>query len=263
MFTAMLEIIRTTKKKDVVTSVLHIFFNLSVAALSLGLILLFPDTPWPAIALVAVSKWRVFAVKPRFWIPNLLSNLTDFVLCAGLVVLTWQADGLLWLQIILTVLYAAWLIILKPMTKTIPVLLQAALSQFIGIVALFSVAEYIPLPVVIILAFGIGFAAARHVLMLHEEKQFTLLALVWGVLICEIVFVAYHWVIVYGAGAIRIPEIAIVLAVLGFIAERYYTSFRNNKGQFKQDDVVVPTLFAAALLLILLIFFSGVFVFIG
>jgi len=169
----------------------------------------------------------------------------------------------LWLQIVLTVLYAAWLIILKPMTKTVPSLLQAGLSQFIGIVALFSVAEYVTLPGVVALAFGIGFAGARHTLMMHEEKQFTLLALVWGMLVCQLVFVAYHWVVIYGIGAIKIPEIAIVISVLGFLAERYYTSFRRNDGRIKQDDVVVPTLFAAALLLILLIFFSGVFTFLG
>jgi len=255
----MSEIIRTANKKDVVTSVLHIVFNLSVAALSLVLLLLFPDTPWPAIALVVVSKWRIFAVKPRFWVPNLLSNLTDFVLCTGLVTLMWLAVGVLPLQIALTVLYGAWLIFLKPMTKPLPVLLQASLSQFIGFVALFSVAGYLPLPILVILAFTIGFAVARHILMLHEEKQYTLLALIWGVLVCQISFVAYHWIVAYTYGPVGIPQIAIIITILGFLAERYYTSFRKNDGQVKQDDVVVPTLFGITLLLVLLIFFSHLF----
>ncbi|GHU07842.1 hypothetical protein FACS189431_3060 [Alphaproteobacteria bacterium] len=260
MVREMAEIIRSVKKKDVVTSVLHIVFNLAVAGLSLGLLLLFPDTPWAAIALVVVSKWRVFAVKPRFWVPNILSNLVDFVFCAGLVVLIWQASELLWLQIALTAVYAAWLILLKPLTKTLPVLLQAGLSQFIGLVALFSVAEYLTLPVTVALAFGIGFAVARHTLMLHEEKQYTLLALGWGAIVAELSFVAYHWLITYNIGpVVKVPEIAIIVTLLGFLVERYYTSFRRNDGQIKQSDVLMPTLFGAALLAILLIFFSGLF----
>lgn len=255
----MSEIIRTVKKKDVVTGVLHILFNLAVAGLSMALLLLFPGTPWPALGLVLISKWRVFAVKPRFWIPNILSNLTDLVFCAGLVILTWHSGDFLWLQIILTALYAAWLIILKPQTKPTAGLLQASLSQFIGITALFSVSEYLSLPITMFLAFGIGFAAARHVLVQHEEKQFTLLAIVWGVLTSEMSFVAYHWTITYGIGPVQIPEIAVISVVLAFIAERYYTSFRRNGGQIKQDDVVLPTLFAAAFMTILLIFFSGLF----
>ena len=255
----MSEIVRTVKKKDVITSALHIVFNLAVAGASLGLLLLFPDTPWPAIALVVVSKWRIFAVKPRFWVPNLLSNLTDFILCASLVILTWQAGGILWFQIVLTALYAIWLIFLKPLTKPVPGLIQAGLSQFIGLTALFSVSEYLPLPVLLVIAFGIGFAVARHILMLHEEKQYTLMALVWGVLVCEMSFIAYHWLIVYQIGVVAIPEIAVIMAIFALLAERYYTSFRKNDEQIKQSDVAVPTLFGVALLAVLLIFFSGLF----
>jgi hypothetical protein len=96
-------------------------------------------------------------------------------------------------------------------------------------------------------------------LTLHEEKQYTLLALSWGMLVAGLSFVAYHWVITYNVGPVKIPEIAIILTVLAFIAERYYTSFRRNDGQIKQEEVVLPTLFGAVLIIILLIFFSGLF----
>src|SRR5262245_14912337 len=156
----MSEIIRTTKKKDIFTSLLHILFNLLMAGGSLAFVLLFPDTPWAAIGLVLVSKFRVFAVKPRFWIPNILSNLTDFIFCAGIVLLIWGvgvnggSDAIIY-QLVLTALYAAWLIFLKPLTKQVPVLIQAGLSQFVGLVALFSVADYISVPIVTLLCFGI------------------------------------------------------------------------------------------------------------
>jgi hypothetical protein len=257
----MAEIIRTVKKKDILTSILHIGFNLVVAGGSLGLLLLFPDTPWAAIALVVVSKWRTFAVKPRFWVPNLLSNMTDFVLCAGLVILIWQA-GLahdLWLQLSLSVIYAVWLIFVKPMSKPAPVLIQAALSQFIGLLAVFTLTDTLPVPVVVLLTFIIGFAAARHVLMLHKENQHTLLALTWGVILAELCFVTFHWAVVYQIGSVKIPEIAVIAMILGYVVERFYNSFRVNDGVIKFNDVIWSTLFGVIFLLVVLIFFSGLF----
>ncbi|MDR3125666.1 MAG: hypothetical protein LBU20_01150 [Candidatus Nomurabacteria bacterium] len=259
----MSEIIRTIKKKDIVTSLLHILFNLLMAGGSLGLVLLFPDSPWAAIGLVIVSKFRVFAVKPRFWAPNILSNLTDFIFCAGIVLLVWGAElgsgsEVLIYQLVLTVLYALWLIFLKPLTKPAPVVLQAGLSQFVGLVALFSVADYLSAPLVTLFSFGIGFAAARHVLMLHKERQYTLLALVWGLVLAELGFLGYHWSLTYNfGGLIHIPEVAVVAMILAFVTEKFYNSYRANEGRIKQDDVLLPTFFGAVALLLILVFFSG------
>jgi hypothetical protein len=259
----MSEIIRSVQKKDVVTSLLHITFNLVVAFGSLGLVLMFPATPWPAIALVVVSKYRIFAVKPRFWIPNLLSNLTDFIFCAGIVILTWGAgqtgveNWALVYQLILTTIYAAWLIILKPLTKPAPVLSQAGISQFVGLMALFSVADYIAAPLVVLICFCIGFSVARHVLMLHKEPQYTIIALMWAMLVSELSFISYHWTIIYGFGLVKVPEIAVIVTILAFVIERFYSSFRRNDGRIKQSEVTLPTLFGTIFLLALLIFFSG------
>lgn len=259
----MSEIIRTTKKKDIFTSLLHILFNLLMAGGSLALILLFPDYPWAAIGLVLVSKFRVFAVKPRFWVPNILSNLTDFIFCCGIVLLIWCAgiaggSGALIYQLILTVLYAAWLIFLKPLTKSVPVIIQAGLSQFVGLVALFSVADYLPVPIITLACFGIGFAAARHILMLHKERQYTLLALVWAFILAQLGFLGYHWSLTYNFGEfVHIPIIAVIVSILAFVTERFYDSYRKNEGQIKQDDVLLPALFGAIALLVILVFFSG------
>jgi hypothetical protein len=259
----MSEIIRTTKKKDVITSLLHILFNLLMAGGSLLFVLLFPDSPWAAIGLVLVSKFRVFAVKPRFWLPNILSNLTDFIFCAGIVLLIWGAglssdSNAFIYQLVLTAVYAAWLIFLKPLTKPVPVILQAGLSQFVGMVALFSVADYLSVPLVVVMCFGIGFAAARHVLMLHKERQYTLLAMVWGFALAELGFLGYHWSLTYNFGSlIHIPEVAVIAAILAFVVEKFYSSYRSNDGRIKQDDVLLPTFFGAIAMLVILVFFSG------
>ena len=274
------EIIRTVKKRDIISSVLYIFYNLAIPVLTL-LILHLPTPPEPsepflilALAVVVLSKWRIFAVKVRFWIPNLLSALVDFIFSAGMVVLLWQAvnEGVIWLQVVLVLLYAAWLIVLKPMTKELPVLLQAGISQFIGITALFvlvahlsSITSFQPFSAAFAMflavfgSFVIAFAAARHILMLNEEPQHSVLAATYGLVASELAFMAYHWSIIYGFSALQIPEIAIILTIFGVIIERIYTSFRSNKGQVKSSDVLAVILFGAALLVVLLIFFSGLF----
>jgi len=263
----MSEIIRKTRKKDVFTSLLHVLFNLLMAGGSLALVLLFPDSPWAAIGLVVVSKFRVFAVKPRFWLPNILSNLTDFIFCGGIVLLIWVAgieggSSALIYQIILTFIYAAWLIFLKPLTKSLPVIIQAGLSQFVGLIALFSVSDYLPVPLIVLICFGIGFAAARHVLMLHKERQYTLLALVWAFILAQLGFLGYHWSLTYNFGSLtHIPEVAVIASIIAFVTERFYSSYRENDGQIKQEDVLLPTLFGIVALIIILVFFSGLIIF--
>lgn len=249
--------------KNRLANALHIVFNVVVAAGAWGLIWLFPDTPWPAIALVALSKYRVFMVKPRYWLPNVLSGLVDFVFGLGIVLLIWVAHG--WgmgyesiiYQAVLAVIYAAWLLWLKPNNKEWAVLLQAGLSQFVGLVALFTIANYLWAPLVVLLAFGIGFASSRHMLMTHKEPQHDLLSLAWGLVVAELAFLGYHWGITYSLGVVQLPEIAIIIAVVSFITERFYRSARRNDGRIKQEEVLLPALFGIIFIIIILVFFSG------
>jgi hypothetical protein len=257
-----MSIFGSVKKKDLITGILHTTFNLTVVALSLTMLLLFPDTPWAAIGVVLLSKWRTFAVRPRFWAPNVLANLTDFIFCTGLVILMWQAGiaDMLWLQIVYCVIYAAWLIVLKPMSKPLPVLLQAGISQFVALTALFAVADYLTLPVVVAGCFAIGFAISRHVLLLHKEQQYTLFSLIWGLVLAELGFVAYHWSVTYAiADVVQIPQMALIATALALAVERFYDSFRRHAGQIKFYDVIWSTLFATLFIAVTLLFFGGLF----
>jgi len=247
------------KRRSFLAGIFHVVFNIGVAAASLILLLLFPDAPWAAFLVVIASKFRIFAVKPRFWKANILASLTDLIFCLGIVVLTWLAGeaGALWLQITLTAIYIAWLIIIKPMTKQMAVVFQAAASQFIGITAVFAVANYLTLPVTVLLCFGIGFSVARHILISHQENQLTLMSLIWGLVVAELGFLAYHWSIVYEFfGAIKISQFALLILILGFIVERFYHSAHKNEGKIKAAEVLWPTVFGFVLIMVLLIFFG-------
>ncbi len=252
-----MELIKSVKKRGIVSRTLHVLFNALFVAALLGLILGFPDTPWAALALVLVSKWRIFAVRPRFWFANLLSNMTDLLLGLGIVLLMWECDGALAIQCVLAALYAVWLIFVKPMHKRLWVLIQAFTSQFVALAALFSVAHLIPLVFVVVLSFAIGFSAARHVLSIHKENSRTLLSMVWGLIVAELGFVAYHWTIAYTIFApLKIAQIAIVVTVLGFVADQCYES-RRLHDKVRWQDVRWPVLFAVVLIGMLLFWFSG------
>jgi len=154
-------------------------------------------------------------------------------------------------------MYAAWLILLKPMHRHIWVVLQAGISQFVAISALFVVAHLIPLPIVVLFCFAIGFASVRHVFSSHSEEQATLLAMVWGLIVAELGFVAYHWTIGYPIiGSLEIPQIAIIVTALAFVVERSYSSYIHHE-KVRWQDVQWPIIFATVLIGMLLFFFSG------
>jgi len=263
MLSNMAEKTTSIRIKNRLANFLHILFNIVVAVGAWGLVWMFPDTPWPAIALVALSKYRVFMVKPRYWIPNILSGLVDFVFGIGVVLLIWVMHGwgfsvgALIAQIVLVIIYALWLLWLKPNNKEWAVMAQAGISQFIGLAALFTVANYLWLPIVILFAFFIGFACSRHMLMIHKEPQHDLLAMAWGLAVSELAFLGYHWSVIYGFGIVQIPEVAVIITIISIIIEKFYRSARRNDGAIKQEDVLLPTLFGAILITVILIFFSG------
>jgi hypothetical protein len=262
---AMVEWIRLVRGRGLTADILHGVFNLSFAAAVLAIVMIFPDTPWPALALVLLAKWRVIAVRPRYWWTNFLSSLPDTLLGFGVVTLMWQSGMIgaslgiaAWpVQIALGLFYAVWLILIKPQYKHVWVLVQSGLSEFIAIMAIFSVAYRLPLAAVVLLAFATGFAAARQVSLLYEEKAHMLLSLIWGLAVSELAFAAWHWTVAYQiTPLLKIPQIAIIIAVLAFATERVYSSYHKNQ-QINWNDAGWPIIFAVVVSLMLVFVFGG------
>ena len=83
-------------------------------------------SPYPALALVLISKWRVIAVRPRFWWANIQANLVDIIVGLGVVGLMYSVHVGALPQAILAAFYAIWLVIIKPMSRRWQVTLQSA-----------------------------------------------------------------------------------------------------------------------------------------
>lgn len=247
----------TNKRRKFFNEAVYYALNIGIPA-TLLLLALWIEIPYPALALVILSKWRVVAVRPRFWWVNIQANLVDLVVGLGVVGLMYLPNSSLEAQIVLAVLYAIWLVIIKPMSKQWQVALQAGISICIGTMALMAVSAEWYVSVVVALMFVIGYGTARHFLQSQKEKQLTLLSLVWGIIFAEFGWLAYYWTYAYsGLLTGKVPQITIMLILMSFVAQRTYMSWKLNK-KIILADIAAPLVFAALLIIIMLLKFNSV-----
>src|SRR3989344_632653 len=65
-----------------------------------------------AIGLVLISKWRIVAVRPRYWVANIVANGVDIGVGLALV-LVMRKTSVTWWQLFWMALYIVWLTWLK------------------------------------------------------------------------------------------------------------------------------------------------------
>lgn len=231
--------------------------NAAYATLLLVLLLGFEGQPYLAYLLVILSKWRVFAVRPRFWIANIQTNLLDTLVGLSVVTLLWQNMGNLTYQVFISALFAAWLIFLKPLSKRFWVIIQGGVAQFVATMALFTVAYNFHVAVVTLLGWFIGFVTARHIInVFSDEHEDVVISVSWGIVIAELSWLTYYWTIAYTP--LKIPQISIVASLLGYMALVVYNYlYHREDSRYILRDLAMPILFSLAGIIIVLLFFNG------
>lgn len=251
-----MDLLKTVRKRSFLSEIAYTILNLALAALLFGLALTI-NTPWLAFGLVLLSKWRVLAVRSRYWAANIRANLIDIIVGLSFVVMLYAAVGDIVTQIVLTVLYAAWLLLLKPRSKKGGVTAQAFVGLVFGIAAIVQVSPGLPASVAVLLGWIVGYAAARHVLSVQHESHINFLSLVWGFVIAEIMWLSYHWTIGYEIiGSLQLAQVTVVVALLSFLAERTYASYHKN-GRIVSGDVMMPALLSFSVIIVLLFVFGN------
>ncbi len=256
----MADYIMLRKGRNALSSVTHVLLNVSLAVLSTALTVI--SGSWIfGFVLVALSKWRVVAVRPRYWWLNIKANIVDFTVGLSLVYLIYAASGdsLNAWHIILTLFYIVWLVIIKPQSETIWAEIQAFSAIFFGTFAI-SVATINMTPLIgAMTCFIIGYGASRHVLMQGDDHDYTLTTFVFGLMLAELSWIFYHWTIVYRlsvSSSLYIPQLPIVASVLSFVFFRGYKSAIDHDGKIRFDDIVLPAIFSVLLMIVMLLFFS-------
>ncbi len=244
------------KHGSLVSEIVYILLNIGLAIAVFSLVYLFPNLPVLAYLLVILSKWRVLAVRPRFWWDNFQANFLDLLLGISVVTMLSSAREVLVLQLVIAGLYALWLVVLKPMTSRFAIQTQAAVTQFVAVTALFSTAYAWPSWGVVLGMWLIGYISARHVLVAYEEDDVTFLSLIWGLIVAELGWVAYHWTFAYSFGAadsiFKIPQIAIIITVIAYLITSGYSIYKA-KGKLKFGDIVWTSVFALGIIIVMLL----------
>lgn len=250
-----MELIKSANRRNRLSEIGHVFLNLAYAGLVLVLLLSF-ESPYLAYSVALLSKWRVFAVRPRFWLANIQTNLVDTIFALSIVTLIWQNTGNLPLQVVLTVLFAGWLIFLKPSSKRFWVIIQAGVTQFAALSALFSVAYVLPDVVVALVGGGIGYVVARHIIHVYtEEHDDVVISLVWALLLAELSWLTYFWTVAYTP--LKITQIAIIASLLGYMVLVIYNYlYHREQGSILRRDLTMPVAFALVGIALILIFFN-------
>lgn len=269
-----MELVRlVTTKRSRWSDILHVVLNIGYAFLLFVLVSPGVDLPLIALLLVVLSKWRVIAVRPRFWFANLQANSVDFMVGVStwaLMVLTAPHSG--WVAAMLALLYAGWLVVIKPHSTQRWVLLQAALGQFMALTAMFSFAHLFEYGQIlrdsslltVILAWTIGYMSTRHALSaFHGEDERTFLSLGWGMVTAELAWLLHHWTIAHPLYTVEgvpdgkllmLPQAAIVITLLSFAAIKVYETLHRPDDKRAAKDTKRALIFVFSALLILFLY---------
>lgn len=261
-----MDFLKTVKRRSFLSEFVYVVLNIGLAV-ALMVIIRITNSLLLAFALVMLSKWRVLAVRPRFWVANIQANLVNIIVSASLAVLLYSINiisggsftGLL-TQSVLVVMYIIWLLFIKPRSKRKYIAIQAGVALFLGTAAIYSMSyDWIATPVVL-LVWLVGYASARHVLNSYDEDYILVLSLSWGLVMAEIGWLAYHWTIAYRMpilNSILIPQASIIMLLLSFLACKSYDSYFHNQ-KIRTNDIILPLIFSLGIIAALVILFNSI-----
>jgi hypothetical protein len=200
-----------------------------------------------AVALVLLSKWRMFAVKARHWPANIRANAVDITVGISTVLFmaNTYSQGV---QIIWAVLYAGWLLFIKPKSASLWVGVQAMAGQAVGLMALYTVYGNASTAILVLATAGICYVAARHFFSAFDEHLGRTISYVWAYFGASISWLLSHWLIYYGS----VAQPVLILTVVGYtMAALYYLRHTERlSANVQRQFIFVLT----AILLILIVF---------
>ncbi len=204
-----------------------------------------------ALVLILVSKWRMFAVKPRHWPANIRANAIDIIVGVSFLVFMVQS-GSQFMQLIWAVLYGVWLLLIKPNSSVLAVATQALIGQFVGLTALFLRFGDASTIYLVAAAWWICYLAARHFFASFDEPLTRFLSYLWGYFGAAMVWILSHWLLFYpSTGAIAQPTLMISVISFG-LGTLYYLDETDRLSVFYRRQI----LFIMSAIIVILIVLS-------
>ena len=201
-----------------------------------------------ALITIILSKWRMFAVRPRFWAANIRANAVDIIVGLSIVVFMSHSSSV-GLQVLWAVLYGVWLIYVKPRSSLLFTSLQAGTGQLCGLMALYLSWADGPLVGLVSITGLICFLAARHFFDSFNEPYARLLAFLWGYFGAALAWLLGHWLLFY----MIVAQPTLLLSTLGYgLAMLYYLDHHGRLNKSLQTQFV----FVMFSIVLFVLFFS-------
>lgn len=214
------------------------------------LILVQRDFSTLALVLILLSKWRMLAVKPRFWAANIRANSVDIIVGLSVLAFMTETTSLAW-QVVWTVLYIGWLTALKPSSQTIMIALQALTGFLAGLTALFLLGDDAPAVVLVLGGGVICYLSAHHFFDAFGEAYTKLLSYIWGFFGAALIWVLSHWLLYYPVNGV-IAQPTILLVVIGLaLAGLYYLDHIERLSSLLRKQIMFACMAITAIVLLL------------
>ena len=200
-----------------------------------------------AALLVVLSKWRMLAVRPRYWLANIRANAVDIMVGLSAVVFMASTSVGAW-QLVWVLVYGVWLLFLKPGSTVLLISLQAMAAQFVALTALFLRWGDAPIHVLVVASWAVCYLCARHFFTSFDEPYTSLFAHVWGYFAAALTWVLGHWLLFYGLFA----QPTLLLIVIGYsLAAMYYLEQTDRLSTFwrRQFTIMMTAIIVVVLTL--------------
>lgn len=200
-----------------------------------------------ALAAILLSKWRMFAVRPRFWPAHIRANAVDIIVSISLLLFMANSGSQL-IQLVWVAVYIGWQVVLKPASDAFMISVQALVGLLFGLMAIFVGWGDGPLYGLVLLTGTICYLSARHFFDSFDEPYAKLLSYVWGYFGAALTWVLGHWLLYYGLVA---QPVLLLLAIGYGLAALYYLDHhdRLTRGLHRQFVFIM-----IAIVLIVVIF---------
>lgn len=202
----------------------YFHYALLVAVPLLLFVLIRLDFVGLAFAVVLLAKWRMFAVRPRFWPANIRANSVDIMVGLSVVIFMQQVDSAA-LQFAWAVALSIWMIVIKPRSGTLWMSIQAGIAQFAALSALYVAWPDAALYMLCLATGLICYLSARHFIDSFDESYARLLSYTWGYFGAALAWLLGHWLLYYQF----IAQPTLLLCAIGYgLAALYYFDHYNR-----------------------------------
>lgn len=225
-----------------------IYHVLNVLLPIIVLILVLMGFAWLGAVAILLAKWRMFAMKPRYWLPNIRANSVDIMVGLSIVVFL-AGTATFAVQLFWTLFYLFWVVWLKPRSDQVSVIAQALVAQGLSLIAFYQAFPEHAIWIGVVVAFGICYLSARHFLGAFDESHYRQLSAIWAWFGASLTWVLEHWFIEYMA----ISQVSLIITLVSYVLAFMYYMHANHR---LKNTIRTQLIFTLIILLLILIAFS-------